>query len=227
MSAGSAGLGVLFMNTFNTQQLRDMFLYVAHKVVESEDFLTEIDLKLGDGDHGFGMALGFKAVKEALEGKEFETVENLFQEVGMTLLDTMGGASGVLFGTVFISGIVGLEPHKEADLPLLAGIYRRSLEALKRRGKAQIGDKTMVDAFEPAVVGLEEAAAKNADLPEGLAMGAECAKKGMEHTRDCVAKFGRAKSYGTKALGLQDAGATSVWIIFQAMSDWASENKNS
>ncbi|NLG92823.1 MAG: dihydroxyacetone kinase subunit L [Clostridiales bacterium] len=215
------------MNTLDTRQLRDMFLFVARRVVESEDFLTEIDLKLGDGDHGFGMALGFKAVQEALKDKEFETVENLFQEVGMTLLDTMGGASGVLFGTMFISGIVGLEPHKEADLALLAGIYRRSLEALKRRGKAQVGDKTMVDAFEPAVVGLEEAAAKNADLPAGLAMGAEYAKKGMEHTRDCVAKFGRAKSYGTKSLGLQDAGATSVWIIFQAMSDWASERKES
>ncbi|WP_277668697.1 dihydroxyacetone kinase subunit DhaL [Caproiciproducens galactitolivorans] len=215
------------MNTLDTRQLKDMFLFVARRVVESEDFLTEIDLKLGDGDHGFGMALGFKAVQEALKDKEFETVENLFQEVGMTLLDTMGGASGVLFGTMFISGIVGLEPHKEADLALLAGIYRRSLEALKRRGKAQVGDKTMVDAFEPAVVGLEEAAAENADLPAGLAMGAECAKKGMEHTRDCVAKFGRAKSYGTKALGLQDAGATSVWIIFQAMSDWASERKGS
>jgi len=215
------------MNTLNMRQLRDMFLFVARRVIESEDFLTEIDLKLGDGDHGFGMALGFKAVKEALEGKEFETVENLFQEVGMTLLDTMGGASGVLFGTMFISGIVGIEPHQEADLPLLAGIYRRSLEALKRRGKAQVGDKTMVDAFEPAVIGLEQAVANSEDLPKGLAMAAECAKKGMMHTRDCVAKFGRAKSYGTKALGLQDAGATSVWIIFQAMSDWASESKES
>lgn len=211
-------------NTMNTQQLRDMFLYVARKVVDSEDFLTEIDLKIGDGDHGFGMALGFKAVTKALEGKEFPTVEALFQEVGMTLLDTMGGASGVLFGTMFISGIVKQEPHEEADLKLLAGIFRQSLEALKRRGKAQIGDKTMVDAFEPAVVGFEEGDEKGVSLIEGLMMGADRARKGMEYTRECVARFGRAKSYGTKAIGLQDAGATSVWIIFQAMSDWTSEN---
>lgn len=211
-------------NTMNTRQLRDMFLSVARRVVDSEDFLTEIDLKIGDGDHGFGMALGFKAVKKALEEREFPTVEAVFQEVGMTLLDTMGGASGVLFGTVFISGIARQEPHEEADLALLAGIFRRSLEALKKRGKAQIGDKTMVDAFEPAVVGLEEGTGQGVPLKEGLAMGAAGAKKGMEYTRECVARFGRAKSYGTKAIGLQDAGATSVWIIFQAMSDWASEN---
>nr|WP_319489693.1 dihydroxyacetone kinase subunit DhaL [uncultured Caproiciproducens sp.] len=211
-------------NTMNTRQLRDMFLYVARKVVDSEDFLTEIDLKIGDGDHGFGMALGFKAVTKTLEGKEFPTAEAVFQEVGMTLLDTMGGASGVLFGTVFISGIVGLPPHEEADLVLFACIFRASLEALKRRGKAKIGDKTMVDALEPAVIGLEEAAKADAGLKDGLALCAAGAKKGMEYTKECVARFGRAKSYGTKAIGLQDAGATSVWIIFQAMSDWTSEN---
>lgn len=212
------------IDAINTEQLRDMFLYVAHKVVDSENFLTEIDLKIGDGDHGFGMALGFKAVVEVLQAQQFATVENVFQEVGMTLLDTMGGASGVLFGTVFISGIVKQGPNHEANLKLIAEIFRRSLEALKRRGKAQVGDKTMVDAFEPAVIGLEESAAKGLSLREGLAVGAACAKKGMEHTKECVAKFGRAKSYGTKSIGLQDAGATSVWIIFQAMSDWASEN---
>lgn len=211
-------------DTINIQQMRNMLLFVAHKIVDSEKLLTEIDLKLGDGDHGFGMALGFKAVKKALEEKEFPTVEAVFQEVGMTLLDTMGGASGVLFGTMFISGVVGKESHEQANLMLLAKIFRRALEALKKRGKAQIGDKTMVDAFEPAVVGLEEGAEQEASLKEGLVLCAAGAKKGMEYTRECVARFGRAKSYGTKAIGLQDAGATSVWIIFQAMSDWASEH---
>lgn len=211
-------------DTVNAEQLRGMFLYIARKVVESESFLTEIDLKIGDGDHGFGMALGFKAVEKALKAQTFSTVESIFQEVGTTLLDTMGGASGVLFGTMFISGIVNQEPHRQADLRLIAEIFRRSLEALKRRGKAQIGDKTMVDAFEPAVAGLEESADRGLQIKEGLAVGAAFAKKGMEYTRKCTAKFGRAKSYGEKSIGLQDAGATSVWIIFQAMSDWSSGN---
>lgn len=138
----------------------------------------------------------------------------------MTLLDTMGGASGVLFGTVFISGSVAGENHEAATLSLLAGIFRRSLDALKRRGRAQVGDKTMVDALEPAVLGLEESARQGCSLSRGMERAAQRAREGMESTRNCVAKFGRAKSYGEKSIGLQDAGATSVWIIFQAMSDW-------
>lgn len=211
-------------DSLSTEQLKEMFLYVADKVIESEDFLTKIDLKLGDGDHGFGMALGFKAVKKTLNEKDFPTVEAVFQEVGTTLLDTMGGASGVLFGTVFISGIMNQGADNCMDLKLLSRIFRGSLDALKRRGKAQIGDKTMVDAFEPAVIGLEESVKKGFSFCQGLAESASCAKKGMEYTKKCVAKFGRAKSYGEKAIGLQDAGATSVWIIFQAMSDWAAQN---
>jgi dihydroxyacetone kinase-like protein len=207
-------------------QIRDMFLFVADRVCDKESFLTEIDLKIGDGDHGFGMALGFKAVKKALSEKEYLSVEAVFQEVGMTLLDTMGGASGVLFGTVFISGSVAGENHETADLSLLAGIFRRSLEALKRRGRAKVGDKTMVDALEPAVLGLEESARRGAPLPQGMERAAQRAKEGMESTRECVAKFGRAKSYGEKSIGLQDAGATSVWIIFQAMSDWMNGARN-
>lgn len=201
-------------------QLRDMFLFVAEKICESEKDLTEIDLKLGDGDHGFGMALGFRAVRETLAGREYRSAEAVFRDVGTTLLDTMGGASGVLFGTMFISGSVGGETHPSADLGLLARIFRRSLEALKRRGGARVGDKTMVDAFEPAAAALEKSAEAGLPLPRGMEKAAQGAKRGVEFTKKCVAKFGRAKSYGEKSLGLQDAGATSVWIIFQAMSDW-------
>lgn len=215
------------LNQMNPMQIRDMFLSVADRVCESEKFLTEIDLKIGDGDHGFGMALGFRAVRETLSGKEYKSCEAVFQDVGMTLLDTMGGASGVLFGTVFISGSVAGENHESADLALFAGIFRRSLDALKRRGRAQVGDKTMVDALEPAVLGLEESAQKGVSLSRGMKRAAQRAKEGMEYTRECVAKFGRAKSYGEKSIGLQDAGATSVWIIFQAMSDWVNQAQNS
>jgi len=211
-------------DTLSIQQLRDMFLYIAQKVIDSENFLTEIDSKIGDGDHGFGMALGFKAVSKELEGKSFNTVEEIFQTVGMTLLDTMGGASGVLFGTMFISGVVNQERHENADLSILASVFRRSLEAIKRRGRANVGDKTMVDALEPAVMGLEEGVKNGLSLKKGLQMAAEGAKKGVECTKQYIARFGRAKSYGAKSLGVPDAGATSVWIIFQAMADWTEKN---
>lgn len=140
------------------------------------------------------------------------------------MLDTMGGASGVLFGTVFISGIINRNPSEKFTVSDLSEIFMKSLKALKNRGKAEIGDKTMVDAFEPAVKTLEDCANKGKGMKESLKMAAEKSKEGMEFTKTIQAKFGRAKSFGEKSIGMQDAGATSIWIIFQEMSDWADNN---
>lgn len=213
------------INQMNAEQLREMFLFVAQRIVDSEEYLTEIDLKIGDGDHGIGMSVGFRGViKELPRIEKFASAENVFKELGTILLDTMGGASGVLFGTMFISGIVKREEHDTIDMKGFAEIFRTSLNALQERGKAKIGDKTMVDAFEPAVIAMEEAAAKALSIKDGLRIAAKSAKEGMEYTKEVKARFGRAKYYGEKAIGLQDAGATSVWIIYQAMSDWADEH---
>lgn len=141
----------------NARQVQQMFLCVAEKMVASEEFLTEIDNKIGDGDHGIGMAIGFKGVYQELENKTYTYVNEVFHAIGMTMLCVMGGASGVLFGTVFISGIVNYPEKKEFVLEDFANIYVKSLNALKKRGKAQVGDKTMIDALEPACLGLKKA----------------------------------------------------------------------
>ncbi|WP_027352321.1 dihydroxyacetone kinase subunit DhaL [Lacrimispora indolis] len=208
----------------NTEQVKQLFLYAADGIVKSEPYLTEIDMKIGDGDHGTGMELGFKAVLEQLPSLEAKSVESVFQELGRILLDTMGGASGVLFGTMFISGVIRRKPSPYYELSDFAESFRISLDAIMQRGKARVGDKTMVDALEPAVAALEYAASQGLDIHEGFFMAAEAAKKGVEYTKEIKARFGRAKYYGDKAIGLQDAGATSVWLIFQAMSDWISNH---
>ena len=207
-----------------SSQVKAMFLAVADTIVKSEPYLTEIDMKIGDGDHGTGMELGFRAVLKQLPEKEYASVEAVFQELGTILLDTMGGASGVLFGTMFISGIIRRQPKETFEVADFAECFRISLDAIKQRGKARVGDKTMVDALEPAVAALEEAAANNLDLSEGFGCAAAAANDGVEYTKQIKARFGRAKYYGEKAIGLQDAGATSVWLIFKAMSDWISNN---
>jgi len=207
-------------NDLNAADLKKMFLFTAQKIVDSEPYLTEIDSVIGDGDHGTGMALGFSYVIKELPQKKCESAEDVVSSVGLILIDTMGGASGVLFGTMFISGIVDREKHETLDLRGFAEIFRKSLDALKERGKAKVGDKTMIDAFEPAVCGLEEAAAKRRSLADGFALAAQKAEAGAEYTKTVRAKFGRAKYYGDKSIGLQDPGAVSVRIIFQAMSEW-------
>lgn len=209
----------------NAEECRQMFLAVADKMVNSENMLTEIDQKIGDGDHGTGMALGFRNVINELKKLDQMSVEEVFKTVGMTLLDTMGGASGVLFGTIFISGISVNEPHFEMDLKGFANMFRKSLDALKKRGKAKLGDKTMVDALEPAVIALEKSAETDMDISKGFEKAALAAKTGMENTKNYKARFGRAKYFGENAIGYQDAGATSVWIIFQEMSDWVNTHE--
>lgn len=212
------------VNQLNADQVKQMFLAVAEAIIKNESYLTEIDMKIGDGDHGTGMELGFKAVLSQLPALQAESVEAVFRETGSILLDTMGGASGVLFGTMFISGVIRRGSSVDYRLVDFAESFRISLDAIKQRGKARVGDKTMVDALEPAIVALETAASRNCNLEDGFKMAAEAAEKGVEYTKEIKARFGRAKYFGDKAIGLQDAGATSVWLMFRAMSDWISNH---
>lgn len=211
--------------TIYKEDLKEMMLYVSEKIVESEPFLTEIDLKIGDGDHGTGMKRGFSEVQKELRDYEPLSAEDVFLFVGTTLLDTMGGASGVLFGTVFISGLTKREAHENIGITDFYEIFSRALEALKQRGRARVGDKTMVDALEPAVNGLRLASEAGDNMKEGLSKALQGAKEGVEYTRTVKARFGRARYFGEKAIGLQDAGATSVWIIFRSMYEWICENQ--
>lgn len=212
------------MNQMDYKQCREMILYVAQKIVENEPYLTEIDMKIGDGDHGTGMKRGFLNVLKTLKDNYPESMEEVFRMTGWTLLDTMGGASGVLFGTVFISGTSRRENQRSWTLEDFSQVFNHSLLALKDRGKAKVGDKTMVDALEPAAEALRLAAAKGKGLKEGFSQAAECAAAGVDYSKNVKARFGRAKYFGEKAIGLQDAGATSVWIIFRSMSEWIEKN---
>jgi dihydroxyacetone kinase phosphoprotein-dependent L subunit len=211
-------------NYLTVNQTVEMIKYAGQKIIESKPFLTEIDSAIGDGDHGIGMEVGFKAAIKELNSQEFSTVNGVFTETGKAMIMTMGGASGVIFGTMFLSGFNKRENVEKLNLETLADAFETSLEAIKKRGKAQPGDKTMVDGLTPAVVRLRESARKNHTLLEGLANAVEGAKEGVEATKGYLGRLGRAKSLGERAIGHQDAGATSVSIIFNSMHDWVQEN---
>jgi dihydroxyacetone kinase phosphoprotein-dependent L subunit len=202
---------------------KEMLLYVADKVIENKPYLTEVDSAIGDGDHGIGMETGFKKVIDTLNGGTFETVNQVFAHAGKSMLMSMGGASGVIFGSMFLEGAKAVPQKEVFDEADIAKLFRNSLAAIQKRGGASVGDKTMVDALDPAVVALEE------NVPNGLnamlAAADSAAKAGMENTKDMVAKFGRAKSLMERAIGFQDAGATSVWIIFRSMREFFEEKR--
>ncbi len=204
------------MKVLTVEQTTDMIIWACDEIIKNKPYLTEIDSKIGDGDHGIGMSGGMEKAKSALEEKRpFQDVNSVFKTTGMAMLNSMGGASGVIFGSMFLGGIKGLETITELDGDSMAKIMRGSLEAIKERGKAQVGDKTMIDALEPAVLALEKG--EKEDLAILLEAAKDGAYQGVENTKDYIAKFGRAKSLMERAIGYQDAGATSVFIIFDAM----------
>ena len=207
------------LEELNVADARNMLLYIADKIIANKPYLTEIDSAIGDGDHGIGMAGGMqKAKRKLLKLEEQENVYHIFEEAGQAMLMSMGGASGVIFGSLYLAGAKGMESKKVLTAFDLAEMEEKSLAAIQERGGAQVGDKTMVDALAPAV----EALKKNADLGllEMLKQAEEAARIGMEDTKKYVAKFGRAKSLLERAIGHQDAGATSVYLIFQGMREF-------
>ncbi len=210
------------LDSLNGEDARNMLVYIADKVMKKKAYLTQIDSAIGDGDHGIGMYGGMKKVKKkmlSMAGEE--NVYRLFEEAGTEMLNSMGGASGVIFGSLYLAGAKGMEARKEINGDDLADMERKSLTAIQERGKAQIGDKTMVDALAPAVEAMEKNKGKS--LLEMLKAAEDAAKQGVEDTKKYIARFGRAKSLLERAVGHQDAGATSVWLILQGMREFVED----
>ena len=210
------------LEELGAEDTRNMLIYVADRIIQSKPYLTEVDSAIGDGDHGIGMAGGMqKAKKKLLKMEGEQNVYKLFEEAGTAMLMSMGGASGVIFGSMYLAGAKDKEAKTILTGADLAMMEEKSLDAVQKRGGAKVGDKTMVDALSPAVDALKE----NLDKPliEMLKSAEEAAKKGMENTKKYKAKFGRAKSLLERAIGYQDAGATSVYLIFRSMREFVED----
>ncbi len=207
------------LTELNGEDTRNMLLYVADKIIANKPYLTEVDSAIGDGDHGIGMAGGMqKAKKKLLKMEGTENAYGLFETAGQAMLMSMGGASGVIFGSLYLAGAKGMEPKTVLTAQDFSQMERKSLTAIQERGSAHPGDKTMVDALAPAVEAMEKNC--NKSFLEMLKAAEEAAREGMEDTKKYVAKFGRAKSLLERAIGHQDAGATSVYLIFQGMREF-------
>lgn len=197
------------------EQAKQMLLVVADKIIESEPLLSQADRDLGDGDHGLGMKRGFSALQKNLKGASFSTLQDLFKTAGMSLLTTMGGASGVVFGSLFLAGDKTLHGATDFGSHELSHLLHQSLADVMKRGGAKPGDKTMIDALSPAA----EAAKAGLDEPihESIKSTADAAISGREASKAMLATMGRAKTLGEKTIGLPDAGAISVSIILDTM----------
>ncbi len=199
--------------------VKAMMAAVARAVIANVDQLSEADRATGDGDHGVGMRRGFEAVLEALEGLDAATPEQVMKAAGSAIMARGGGASGAIFGTLFRGGAKALEGRDRLDGDGFAAFLSAAVEAVKKRGGAAEGQKTMIDALAPAA----RASAVHASFAEAIAKAAEAAEQGVEATRNMIAATGKARSLGERSLGHIDPGALSVSIILNAMRDCAAK----
>jgi dihydroxyacetone kinase-like protein len=205
-------------SSLTKDEVKAMLLLACERVIAAEPQLSEADRNLGDGDHGLGMQRGMTAAKEKLESGDVESIEKAFSMVGMAMMSSMGGASGAIFGTFFRSGGKALTGKESFDAAELAAFLQAGVDGVKQRGGAAVGDKTVVDAMQPAA---EKAAeVSSLPLPEAVTAVAAAGVAGMEASKAMVAKFGRAKTLGEACIGFPDAGAMSVTVIIGAMKDY-------
>lgn len=190
---------------------------MAEKIQEQKDFLTELDNEIGDGDHGINLARGFGAVKDKLPGMADKDVGAILKDVGMTLVSTVGGASGPLYGTAFMKAGMACKGMAEIDGAQFLAAFSAAVAGIKQRGKSEEGEKTMLDALCPAERALTESLNAGAGLKEALGKAVDAAEEGLVHTKDIIATKGRASYLGERSLGHQDPGATSSLLLLQVM----------
>ncbi len=188
-------------------------------LAENKDYLTQLDSSIGDADHGVNMDRGFKAVMGKLPTVTDKDIGTILKSVGMTLVQTVGGASGPLYGTFFLQAGAATANTMELSLADWASAVEGAINGLMARGKANIGDKTMVDALVPALHAFKQAIADGVDEHEALRQAASAAEQGMKNTIPLVAKKGRASYLAERSAGHQDPGATSSYLMFKAMVD--------
>ncbi len=192
---------------------------VAATIGENAAYLTDLDRAIGDADHGANMDRGFKAVMNKLPEFSDKDIGTIFKTVGMTLISTVGGAGGPLYGTFFLQA--GMKTAGKMELTLVdwTEALEAALSGVIMRGKAELGDTTMVDALTPAVAALKQSIQENQSIHKALELSAEAAQKGMEGTIPLVARKGRASYLGERSAGHQDPGSTSSYLILKAAAD--------
>ena len=197
----------------STEKLLEMIRDMSGIIQQNKDFLTELDMPIGDSDHGINLARGFLAVEAKLPTLEGKDAGTILKTVGMTLVSTVGGASGPLYGTAFMKAGAKMAGKMELGIEDLTVMLHEAVEGIKMRGKSTVGEQTMLDAMVPALEALKETGSLKAALV--------AAEAGVEKTKGMIATKGRASYLGGRSLGHQDPGATSFTLLLSVIARYA------
>ncbi len=202
----------------SSEKIRDILIKISDIIIENKNYLTELDAAIGDADHGINMARGFKKVKEKIVDDGSKNNSDLVKTVAMTLISTVGGASGPLYGTAFLN-ISKVIPDQDFDIDSFINIGEVVIEGIQKLGKAKQGEKTMLDTIIPAVNSLHQSKEKGLSLEKALLECKKVAEEGMKATIPLQATKGRASYLGERSKGHQDPGATSSYLIIKVVVD--------
>ncbi len=211
------------METLNASDIIEVLREMAEVIISSRDYLNELDGKLGDADFGTSISSGFAAVEKSLPELTSLSAGMVISKTGMTLLKSMGGASGPLFGTIFMKAGKELGSRETIGTQELGEMLLAGLAGVKALGKSDVGDKTLIDALDPATMAIIGAGQNRLSLPVALANAREAAAQGVENTKNMIASRGRAHYVGERAIGHQDAGATAILLLFRTLADYANK----
>lgn len=192
---------------------------IACVFAENEQYLTELDSPIGDADHGANMTRGFQRVAQKIPSYADQPIHGILRDVGMTLITTIGGSSGPLYGTFFLDASIATHGRTALSLGLVSAMFERGLLGVARMGHASLQDKTMIDTLTPAVEALKAAAIEQGDLSAALYCAVIAAEQGMKATVPLQARKGRASYLRERSIGHQDPGATSTYLLIKVAYD--------
>ena len=186
---------------------------------ENRTYLTELDAAIGDADHGINMDRGFSAIRDKFPAMATMDIATQLRTVGSTLVSTVGGAAGPLYGTAYLRAAGAVAGKQELASADLVAMLEAFLGGIVARGRAQPGEKTMVDALTPALAAAKQALNDGASLAQITSRAASAAEEGMKATVPMLATKGRASYLGERSIGHQDPGATSSWFILRCLAE--------
>lgn len=211
----------------NAEQLKQLLLDIASKIEQEKDYLSQLDRAVGDGDHGVTMSIGWQAVKGRLENelKDEQDCGQICKDTAMTFLNAVGSSVGPLYATAFLKGASLFRGKSSLTKRDIIEFLIAAGKAIQERGKANVGDKTMVDTWIPAVEALEQAHKEKKSLIECMEAAVSEGEKGMKSTADMVSKKGRSSRLGDRSKGHQDPGATSSYLILETFLTFIREQE--
>jgi len=207
------------MSTISSKQIFAWIERYAAQIAEQKDYLTQLDAAIGDADHGANMNRGLQAVLAKNADLQNADIGALLKGVAMTLISTVGGASGALYGTFFLQASTIAGNRTELSPSEFGSVLEKGLAGIVLRGKATIGDKTMVDALQPAIKAYKHSVESGETLEKALSNAVSAAEQGLKSTVPLVARKGRASYLGERSAGHPDPGAASTLLLFRSAAE--------